>query len=146
MDDAFDFGAERLIEAIGRLEVLNIFFPRLAHSLILDTRHDPVVPPAILVDGMVGSLEARMRSFGRLRPQLPLPQELAVAPWFGSPRALVRTGVYDAILARWRLLGYPQGEAEAALALRHLTQLERAALRDLLAGTTGKTLWKRPRQ
>ncbi|MDP9374179.1 MAG: hypothetical protein M3Q65_17335 [Chloroflexota bacterium] len=145
MDDAYELGSERLIEAIGRLDVLNIFFPRLAHSLILDARHNPAVPPAILVDGMVGSLEARLRSFGRLRPQLPLPEELAVAPWFGSPQALVRTGIYDAIVNRWRMLGHPEGEAEAARALRQLVRLERAAVRDLLAGTSGKTLWQRPR-
>lgn len=145
MDNAFDLGAGRLINAIksDSVPVLSLFFPRLGHSLILDTRHNPAVPPAILVEPVARSPEARRQSFARLRPQLPVPEQLAVAPWHGSTRALVETGVYDAILDRWRSLDHPEGEADMARALRQLARLERATLRDLLFGATGRTLWQR---
>lgn len=143
MDDAAELLNKRLIRAIEVAEVLNVFFPQLQHSLILDARHDQFAPPAIILDGMVGSAEARVRSFAQLRPHFPLPEKLMIAAWPGSIRALVEAGVYDAILERWRALGYPQGEAEAARALRQLRRLERAAMRDLLTGTTSKALWQR---
>ena len=145
MDNAFDLGAARLINAIksDSVRVLSLFFPRLGHSLILDTRHTSAVPPAILVEPVAGSPEARLQSFTKLRPELPLPDQLAVAPWHGSTRALVETGVYDAILDRWRSLDYPAGEADVARALHRLARLERATLRDLLSGATGRTLWQR---
>ena len=146
MDTPYDLGGDRLVRAIGRVEVLNVFFPRLRHSLILDTRHDRdrAVAPAIIVDGMVGSPEERMRSFARLRPELPIPERIAVASWLGSIRALVEAGVYAAILERWLALGYPLGERDAERAFRQLARLERAALRDLLTGATSKAIWERP--
>lgn len=145
MDTPFDLGGDRLARAIASVEVLNIFFPRLRHSLILDTRHrrQEGIPPAILVDAMVGSPEARLRSFAVLRPSLPLPERLAVAPWIGSVRALVEAGVYDAILARWEALGYPEGERDAERALRRLARLERDAMRDLLTGASSRVIWRR---
>ena len=144
MDNAFDLNTERLILAIGQIEILNIFFPRIGYSLILDTRHDPAIPPAIIVDRMVGSPQARLESFGWLRPQMPRPEQLAVAPWLGSVRSLVGVGIYDAIVERWRQLGYAdEGEAGAMRALRELARHERAAMRDLLAGTTSRTIWQR---
>src|SRR5215217_5247853 len=55
VDNPMDLGHERLIRAIETLEVLNIFFPWLGHSLILDTRHSAEAPPAVLLEPMVGS-------------------------------------------------------------------------------------------
>ncbi len=144
MDNAFDLGNERLINAIRQIEILNLFFPRIGYSLILDTRHDAIAPPAIIVDPMVGSPQARLESFKRLRPHFPAPDKIGVAPWLGSTRSLVEGGIYDAIVARWSELGYgDEGEAEATRAFRELARLERAALRDLLSGASGRTIWQR---
>ena len=145
MDTPFDLGGDRLRRAIGSVEVLNIFFPRLRHSLILDTRarREEGVPPAIIVDAMAGSPEARLRSFATLRPALPLPERLAVAAWLGSVRALIEGGVYDAIVERWEALGYPEGERDAERALRQLARLEREAMRALLTGETSRVIWQR---
>ena len=143
MDNPIDLGHERLIRAILSVEVLNIFFPWLGHSLILDTRHSPEAPPAILLEPMVGSAEARLRSFAHLRRQFPIPERLAVAPWIGSIRAFAETGVYGAIVERLSTLGYPELAADAGRALRRLVRLERAALRGIVSGETSMTLWER---
>ena len=143
MDNPIDLGHERLIRAILSVEVLNIFFPWLGHSLILDTRHSPEAPPAILLEPMVGSAEARLRSFAHLRPQFPIPERLAVAPWIGSIRAFAETGVYGAIVERLNTLGYPELTADADRALRRLVRLERAALRGIVSGETSMALWER---
>ncbi|HEX5505381.1 MAG TPA: hypothetical protein VFW96_22375 [Thermomicrobiales bacterium] len=143
MDNAYDFGSQRLIRAIQTVDVLNIFFPALGYSLILDTRHDGEAPPAILLAEAVGSAEARLRSFARLRPQFPLPAQLAIGPWFGSLRAFVELGVYDAIVERWRALGYAEQERDAAASLRRLQRLERRAMRDIISGAASKALWER---
>lgn len=140
MDNAFDLGSERLIRVIARVEVLTIFFPRLGYSLILDSRHDAATPPAILIERMAGSVEARLRSFAQLRPAFPIPKQLALASWLGSVRAFVETGVHDAIVARWHTLGYP--EHDAARALRRLNELERVYLRRVLSGEASRVLWR----
>ena len=143
MDNPMDLGHERLIRAIETLEVLNIFFPWLGHSLILDTRHSPEAPPAVLLEPMVGSAEARLRSFAHLRPQFAIPDRLAVAPWLGSMRAFAETGVFGAIVERLHTLGYPERAVDAERAFRRLVRLERAALRGIIAGETSTALWER---
>lgn len=145
MDNPLDLDGDRLIKAINAVEVLNIFFPQLRHSLIFDTRQqrEAGVRPAIMVDEMAGSPEARLRSFARLRPELPIPERLAVTAWLGSIRTLVEAGVYTAILERCLALDYPQGERDAEAAFHQLARLERAAMRDLLTGATSVALWER---
>ena len=143
MDRDPDLKPELLIKAILSVEVLNIFFPWLGHSLILDTRHSPETPPAVLLEPMVGSAEARLRSFAHLRPQFAIPDRLAVAPWLGSMRAFAETGVFGAIVERVRILGYPELVADADASFRRLIRLERAALRGLIAGETSTALWER---
>ena len=143
MDDASDPKPELLIKAILSVEVLNIFFPWLGHSLILDTRHSPEAPPAVLLEPMVGSAEARLRSFAHLRPQFAIPDRLAVAPWLGSMRAFAETGVFGAIVERLHTLGYPERAVDAERAFRRLVRLERAALRGIIAGETSTALWER---
>ena len=70
---------------------MSFFFVRVGHSLILDFRSDTGVPPEILLDGMVGSPRERLLSFRRLRPSLPLPEEITLVPWL-DPVADFRRG------------------------------------------------------
>lgn len=145
MDNDHNLGSKRLIQAIGQVEVLAIFFPLFGYTLIVDTRHNASVAPAIIAEEMAGSVEARLVSFARLRPELPLPEKLAVAPWLGSIRALTDLGIPDAIVNRWHALGYPEREPEISAAFRQLARVERTALRELIAGSASKALWQRPR-
>lgn len=143
MDARNSFGADRLIQAIERAEVLNVFFPRLGHALILDARSNGSEEPAILIDGMVGSVAARIESFERLRPGLPSPEQLAIAPWFGSVRSFIEAGVYRAIVERWTTICPRAGTSAVDVAMRRLARLERDALRGIVSGQTSRSLWQR---
>lgn len=143
MDGQFDLGADRLIQAIEHAEVLNVFFPRLGQALILDTRSNAATGPAILVDEMVGSVAARVESFTRLRPDFQKPDQLAIAPWFGSVRSFIEAGIYRAIAERWLRLT-PRGSTAAVDgAMRTLARIEHDTLRRIMRGETSRALWQR---
>lgn len=143
MDGHFDLGADRLKQAIERAEVLNVFFPRLGYALILDARRSATAEPAILIDGMVGSVAARIESFTRLRPDLPKPEQLAIAPWLGSVRSFIEAGIYRAIVERWVRLGSTNVDDAVETAMRQLARIERDTLRRIVSGETSRALWQR---
>lgn len=143
MDHAHELYYDRVIGAIQRVPVIGLFFPRIGRSLILDLRRDGATGPAVLVDVMVASAEERMASFARLRPTLPLPERLTLAPWPGPIRELEDSGVLEAIIERCRADGGEPLVEEARAAYRALQGLERAALRALVQGRGLRTIWQR---
>jgi hypothetical protein len=134
---------DQVLMAVKDAEVLSIFFPRVGRSLILDCRKADESGPGIMLDGMVESPEARLNSFRRLRPGLPLPQQLTLAPWPGAVRVFAEVGLLDALVGRCRDEG---GEELASLAqaqFSELRRLEREAMRSLVRGDGMYTIWQR---
>lgn len=139
-DDNF---SERMLEALRAAEVISVFFIRVGRSLILDFRREGVVGPAIMVDDIVSSPEARLQSFRRLRPDLSLPERLTLAPWAGGVREFAATGLLDELLGRCEREGGLNLKADARKAYRQLEMLERKYLRDLVRGVGMETIWQR---
>jgi hypothetical protein len=82
-------------------------------------------------------------SFRRLRPELPLPERLTLAPWPGAVTSLAESGILDAIFDRCRLEGGEQLVDQVQELYRELRVIERSQLRDLVRGVGMKTLWQR---
>ncbi len=145
MDNAFNISSSKIIRALAEAEVMSIFFPRVGKALIVDTRHDADHGPVVLMDGMVGSAEERLQSVRRLRPEFTAIAQLTLAPWFGSVRAFAEQGIFDAIVERFRAMGYDDAANDAVRAFRALRRHERQVLLDLIAGEaqTTRTLWAR---
>lgn len=143
MDNSFDIFDDRIIAAIRTGDVICLFFPRLGKTLILDLRQTLTVSPAVFVDNMVSGPEERLRSLERLRPELPLPQELRLAPWFGFARSLPESGVYDALIDRCRATGDQRVVEHCREAIDGLIDLERRYIRAIVKGEMSKTLWQR---
>jgi len=133
----------RMIEALQTAEVMSIFFVRVGRSLIIDLRSDDATGPAAMLDDIVSTPEARLHSFRRLRPGLPLPDRLTLAPWTNAVRDFTRHGLLDALLERCRSEGGESLYAEAAKAFRQLEILEQRYLRDLVRGVGMTTIWQR---
>jgi hypothetical protein len=144
MDNVFDTFNERIIEAIRTGEVICIFFPRLGKTLIVDLRMTEQEPPAIILDDMVGSPRERLESLQRLRPRLPLPDELRLAPWLGFVRSLYDSGVYDALVARCDETGDASLARRCQDAVQALEKVERDLVRSLIRGEATRTIWQRP--
>ena len=133
----------RMLEALRTAEVMSVFFVRVGRSLILDLRQEGSVGPAAMLDDIVSTPEARLQSFRRLRPELPLPERLTLAPWTNAVRDFARHGLLTALLDRCSLEGGEELHATAAKAFRQLEKLEQKYLRDLVRGVGMTTIWQR---
>jgi hypothetical protein len=151
MDD--DFGRDDLDAFVDRLgslirstEVMSVYFVAVAQSLIIDFRRTDVIGPRVMTDRAVATHHDRFLSFGRLRPSLPLPEQLSLAPWHYSVRLFEECG----LLAQLR----ERSLADTGLSLLHevddsylfLLRLERQYLRDMVRGVGMRTLWERDRR
>ncbi|HKG26087.1 MAG TPA: hypothetical protein VKB09_10595 [Thermomicrobiales bacterium] len=143
MDPATDEFHERFLGAVRTAEVMSVFFLRVGQSLILDMRRHGDEGPLILLDDMVATPTDRLFSFNRLRPELPLPERLTLAPWPGAVRSLAESGILDAIVERCRLEGGEELVDQVQELYRELQIIERTQLRDLVRGVGMKTLWQR---
>jgi hypothetical protein len=143
MDLPEDQFQERMTEALRTAEVLSVFFVRVGRSLILDTRREGVTKPAVIVDDIVSTPQARLQSFRRLRPGLPLPERLTLAPWAAGVREFESSGLLAVLLERCRAEGGSELETAAAEAFRRLAKLEQRYLRDLVRGIGMETIWQR---
>lgn len=139
-EEPFD---DRIIEALRTAEVISVFFVRVGRSMILDSRSALGVEAAIILDDIVSTPQARLQSFRRLRPGLPLPDRLTLAPWTGAIRDFSERGMLDALLERCLREGGPPLRAAAEGAYQQLVNLERKYLRDLVRGVGMQTIWQR---
>jgi hypothetical protein len=143
MDPATDEFNERFEGAVRTAEVMSIFFPRIGQSLILDMRHVGNDGPLVLLDVMVASPNDRLLSFRRLRPELPLPERLILAPWPGAISSFDESGILAAIVDRCQLEGGEVLVDQIQELYRELLLLERRLLRNMLRGIDTETIWKR---
>jgi hypothetical protein len=133
----------RMREALDTAEVMSIFFVRVGRSMIIDMRQDGASGPAAMLDDIVSTPEARLQSFRRLRPGLPLPERLTLAPWTNAVRDFERQGLLESLLVRCRRDGGEMLHDEAERAFRRLEILEQKYLRDLVRGVGMTTIWQR---
>jgi hypothetical protein len=134
----------RIIEAIRSGEVVCLFFPRFGKTLVLDMRHTLEIPPLVVVDDMVQQPSERIERLQAQRPMLALPEELRIAPWFGSMAGLAETGITSAILERCAATGDVGVVEQCRAALRTLGRLEHKHLQELVRGEASRTIWQRP--
>ena len=144
-EEAEDFEA-RLRELLGTAEVMSILFTRVSQSLIIDFRQSENVGPRVMTDEIVASAHDRFLSFGRLRPLLPLPEQLTLAFWTPGVREFLDIGMYTILAERCDAVGGKDLVAEAQDSYRFLLKLERQYLCDMVRGVGMKTLWERARE
>jgi hypothetical protein len=143
MDPATDEFHERFQGAVRTAEVMSIFFPRIAQTLILDMRQTISDGPLVLLDTMVASPNDRLLSFRRLRPELPLPERLILAPWPGAVASFDESGILAVIIDRCQLEGGEVLVDQIQELYRELQSIERRLLRDMLRGVGTETIWQR---
>jgi hypothetical protein len=142
--DEDEFYPDQLKVALADAIVMSIFFIRVGSSLILDFRSAEGVDPAVLVDGMTASPRDRLLSFRRLRPELPIPEEITLAPWAERARDFERDGVLDRLIERCDEVGGAELIELARAAYLKLLAEERKILREMVSGAGMETIWERP--
>ncbi|GIW06182.1 MAG: hypothetical protein KatS3mg060_0987 [Dehalococcoidia bacterium] len=141
MDYEFGLDFNEIERNFDYAEVLSVYFPLLARTLVIDMRHDPTSEPLIRVMPMVNSLEERYRSLRRLRPQFPQPEQIALVPWPKYVDSLLRLGLWDRLLRRLERGGFRRSLEDAEKALSELRTLEHATVVSAIKGRGFKTLW-----
>ena len=135
----------QIIEAIQTGEVVCLFFPRIGKTLVLDLRHTIEIPPGVIIDDMVTRPRDRLERLERLRPTLPPPEELRIAPWAGSVASLEDAGVVSAMLERCAETGDVTTVERCRKAIETLTKIERDQLRAIVRGEMSRAIWERER-
>ena len=135
----------QIIEAIQTGEVVCLFFPRIGKTLVLDLRHTIEIPPGVIIDDMVTRPRDRLERLEKLRPTLPPPEELRIAPWVGSVASLEDTGVASAMLERCAETGDVTTVERCRKAIKTLTKIERDQLRAIVRGEMSRAIWERER-
>lgn len=146
MDAPEDAFGERLFTMINTAEVMSILFTRVSMSLIVDFRSTSRVPAEIMVDEVVDSARKRLLSFRRLRPDLPLPDQLTLAFWTPAVREFRDSGALASLEQRGLLAGGPELAASAVRAFNDLLKIERRYLRSMALGEGMGTIWERERR
>jgi hypothetical protein len=136
----------RLRDLIKSADVMSILFTRVAHTLIIDFRQTESVGPRVMTDDIVASPHDRFLSFGRLRPHLPLPEQLTLALWVTGVREFRDGGMLQVLVDRCEAVGGDALVREATDSHHFLVELERKYLSDMVRGVGMRTLWERARE
>jgi hypothetical protein len=137
---------ERLRALLASAEVMSILFARASQSLIIDFRSNETVGPRVMTDEIVATAHDRFLSFGTLRPQLPLPEQLTLAFWTPGVREFEDSGMLRTLTDRCDAVAGQSLVNEALDSHRFLLKLERQYLCDMVRGVGMKTLWERARE
>src|SRR4051812_20468969 len=81
MDNEFGLDLREIIKKFENAEVLSVYFPLLAKTLVIDMRSDDESEPLVRIVPMVNSVEERFRSLRRMRPRFRRPESITLVPW-----------------------------------------------------------------
>lgn len=131
---------------IDEAEVMTVFFPLLRQALVVDARSDYDTPPLMRVMPQVNSMEERVMTIERLRPQMGRIRGILGIPWMKSVNSLVEAGIIERI--ERRLIAAGMSEAQAAqVCAKAAQELRIAEYREMVALIRGdgyETVWERP--
>jgi hypothetical protein len=142
MDDDDQF-LSQVISGIAAAEIITIFFPLLRRALIVDTRHDDNNLHMVSVMPQVRSMEERISTIERLRPQLGKVQNIMGIPWIKSVNSLRENGITDQIVKRLIDADMPAFQASEAMqkAMQDLWWVEHRAFVSMIRGEGYQTIW-----
>ncbi len=142
MDNEDQF-LSQVLSGISEAEVVTIFFPLLRRAMVIDARGDEEAGYMVKVMPQVNSMEERIRSIEKLRPQLGKVRSILGVPWMKSVRRLDEHGVSHMLVDKLVSAGATYAEAEAAVqaAAEQLWRLEKMAFVRMIRGEGFSTLW-----
>ncbi len=130
---------------IDEAEVMTVFFPLLRRALVVDTRTSFDAGPMVEVMPQVNSMEERVTTIERRRPQLGRIHGILGIPWMKSVNSLVEVGVIERIGQRLVKVGMSESDAAQAcgIAVRELRSIEHREMVALIRGEGYETIWER---
>jgi hypothetical protein len=142
MDEEDQF-LSQVLSGIAEAEIITIFFPLLRRALVIDTRHDEQTEHMIRVMPQASSMDERIGSIEKLRPQFGKVHSILGIPWMKSVRALREQQITDRLIDRLQRADMPRSKAVDMLnkTLDQLWRLERLGFERMIKGDGYSTLW-----
>ena len=143
MDNDYAINIDEIMRTIEQADVLRIRFLLLDKRLLIDNRFNEFEGPLIKIVPRAGSSEESFRNLKRLRPRFPLPDRMTAIWWPKYINTLSTTGVWDCVVRRVSESGYKDSIDQCETVLQELIELERAEVRNAIAGKGYQTIWQR---
>lgn len=142
MDDDDQF-LSQVLAGISEAEIVTIFFPLLRRALVIDTRHNEDVGHMVRVMPQESSMDDRIKSIEKLRPQFGKVRSILGIPWIKSVNTLREQGIGEQLVKRLSDAGMPRSQAEEALnaGISELWRVEHRAFVAMIQGEGYQTIW-----
>ena len=142
MDNDFHLDYNEIIKTVRTADVVTFRFVIVNQRLLIDNRSSEIDPPLVKLVPRATSVEERFRSLKQLRPRFKLPEKISAIWWPKTVDTMVGRGVWDAVVQRIAEGGFPEAARAAGAVLDELRALERAEVRNALAGEGYQALWE----
>jgi hypothetical protein len=143
MDNDYAINLDEIMRTIEQADVLRIRFLLLDKRLLIDNRFNEFEGPLVKIVPRAGSSEESFRNLKRLRPRFPLPDRMTAIWWPKYIATLRTTGVWDCVVRRIAESGYQDSVDQCETVIEELLELERAEVRNAIAGKGYQTIWQR---
>lgn len=141
-----DYGIDldEVRRVIDAADVLVVRFSITDQRLLVDARTNDEHGPMIRVVPKAGSAEERFRTLKAMRPRFRVPERILTFQWPRHASAMGESGVWDHLVRRMLLLGWPDTAAQCEQAFRDLVDAEHQVEIAAVRGDEGfQTLWPR---
>ncbi len=132
---------DEVIKLIENADVFAVGFSSFSERLLVDARSNDNETALVQVVQPKNSAQERIRWLNRRRPSLGQPQTFSFVSWPHSPAFLLDSGIWDRIRSRVHSDTEANVETQCGIAFRHLENLDREAMMDLVKGDKCMTLW-----
>ena len=129
--------------SILEADVISLFFPYFGKTVLIDTRSHDSDGPIILLTQMARSPQERIRSMEKLRPGFPDIQKMILVPWARYVTTLEDSGVWNTIITRLEDCSYTDAQQAGDTIFSELKELELNELKEVITGTSFKTIWSK---
>jgi len=146
MSEEFGVDLDQVFKVIETADVLVIRFHLIDRRLLVDFRCNQKAGPMIKVVPRAESVEDRIRSIKRMRPEFPMPERILHFQWPRSMPVLLAAGVWQRLVDRMSALGDDETTDACGRAMEELVALERKEVFGAIRGADHyQTLWERQR-
>ena len=142
-----DYGGldiDEMGNVIDEAGVLVIRFHVISQRLLVDARITDDEPPLIRLVAPVSSAEERYRYLQKLRPGLPLPEQITVLSWPRYVEVMRDAGLWQRLEQRLTDLGGDELASRCREVFEEVRSAERAEVVSAILGSEGyESLWER---
>ena len=144
MSDEFGVDLDQVFKVIESADLLVIRFHLIDKRLLVDFRTSQSAGPMIKVVPRAESVEDRVRSIKRMRPDFPMPERILHFQWPRSMGVLLNAGVWQRLVDRLSALGDDETTDTCGRVMEELATLERKEVFGAIRGADHyQTLWER---